>query len=320
MPWLAAEPLEEATMPKYSLRDLQNIVAVAECGSVTLAADAVGLSQPAMSTALMRLERILSCTLMVRRKGHGVSLTPEGELFVAEARVLLERADELEARMSAAISDEAGQLVVGSLVTVAPIVVASLVRRFRAEYPQITVEIRTGSQDQLLEWLTNGALHLAITYDLELTPSIEFTRLVDAVPHVLLHAEHPLAQRETIELAELERDRYILLDLPLSREYFLSLFMAADVSPRPQSRHNDLAFVRTLVGNGFGYSLVNLLPATDVAQDGSRVAYIRLESPLRPLGLGLARRPDPRPPASLATFVRFTRDALMLPRQPTAGR
>ena len=305
-------------MTKYSLRDLQNIVAVAEYGSVTLAADAVGLSQPAMSTALMRLERILSCTLMVRRKGHGVSLTPEGELFVAEARLLLERADELEARMSAAVSDDAGQLVVGSLVTVAPIAVPSLVRRFRDEYPQITVEIRTGSQDQLLEWLATGALHVAITYDLELVPGIDFTRLVDAVPHVLLHADHRLAGRKMVELSELRDDHYILLDLPLSREYFSSLFLAADVNPRPRSRHNDLAFVRTLVGNGFGYSFVNLLPATDTAQDGSRVAYVRLKSPLRPLGLGLARRPDPRPPASLATFVRFAHEALRLPRQAEA--
>ncbi|NOX23358.1 MAG: LysR family transcriptional regulator [Actinobacteria bacterium] len=301
-------------MRRISLRELENLVALAEHCSVTRAAYAVGLSQPAMSAALKRLEHTVGSTLFVRQRGQGIRLTPEGEILVAEARSLMARSDELQARISGATSARSGRLVVAALVTVAPIVIPSLVRRFQATYPDVMVEIRIGSQDQLLDWLATGVAHLAITYDLEFGSAVDFERLIDAGPCAVLPEDHPLAIKNRIHLSELADEPYILLDLPVSREYFTSLFLAADISCIPARRYQDLALVRAMVGNGFGYSLVNLLPASDVAQDGSRVAYVPIESPVRPLRLGLARRFGDQFPRSQETFIQFTRDSLVLPR------
>ena len=301
-------------MRRIPLRDLENLVALADHSSVTRAADEIGLSQPAMSAALKRLEREVGSVLFVRHRGRGVRLTPEGELLVAEARSLLLRSDELQARVTGAMSSKSGCLVVGALVTVAPIVMPSLVRQFQIEYPDVAVEIRTGSQDQLLEWLAAGVAHLAVTYDLDFGSSANFERLVDAEPHAVLQADHKLAKRRRIRLSELAPDPYILLDLPVSREYFTSLFLASDIPCLPARRHPDLALVRALVGNGFGYSLVNLLPASNIAQDGSEVAYVPLESPVRPLRLGIASRPGDQPPRSQQTFIEFARNSFVLPR------
>ncbi|MDE0115338.1 MAG: LysR substrate-binding domain-containing protein [bacterium] len=300
---------------RVALRELENFVAVAECGSVTEAAAVVGISQPGLSASIRNLERVLGVRLLVRHRGRGVSLTPEGDLLMAEARATLSRAGELEARMSAAISDDSGRVLVGSLVTVAPIVTPSLVRRFREQHPGIAVEIRTGTQDELLAWLRTGAVHAAITYDIELGREVDFERVLDIEAHAVINASHRLADHAVIDLEALAGDPYILLDLPLSREYFMSLFLATGIAYHPAARHADISLVRTLVGNGFGYSLVNLLPATDIAQDGSRVVYVPLRSELPSLGLGLARRSDDKPPRALETFVDFARSALVLPRQ-----
>ncbi len=300
---------------RIALRELENFVAVAECGSVTEAAAAVGISQPGLSASIRNLERALGVSLLVRHRGRGVSLTPEGDLLMAEARATLSRAGELEARMSAAISDDSGRVLVGSLVTVAPIVTPSLVRRFREHHPGIAVEIRTGTQDELLAWLRTGAVHAAITYDIELGQEVDFERILNIEAHALINASHRLADQAAINLEALAEDSYILLDLPLSREYFMSLFLATGVAYHPAARHADISLVRTLVGNGFGYSLVNLLPATDIAQDGSHVVYVPLRTEVPALGLGLARRSDDKPPRALEAFVDFARSALVLPRQ-----
>ena len=88
-----------------------------------------------MSAALAKLERTVGAELFVRHRGRGVRLTMEGELLAAEARSLLARSDELQARISGALSAKSGSLVLAALVTVAPIVIPALVRQFRVEYP-----------------------------------------------------------------------------------------------------------------------------------------------------------------------------------------
>lgn len=301
-------------MRRISLRELENLVAIADHSSVTRAADAIGLSQPAMSAALKRLEGAVGSPLFLRQRGQGVRLTPEGELLVAEARALLVRSDELQARISGAMSSRSGRLILAALVTVAPIVIPALVRQFQLEFPNVDVEIRTGSQDQLLEWLSTGVAHLAITYDLEFGSAVEFEWLADAVPHAVLSADHALATKPKVHLSELAPEPYILLDLPVSKEYFTSLFLASDIPCIPARRHPDLAMVRALVGNGFGYSLVNLLPASNIAQDGSELAYVPLQSAVRPLRLGIASRSGDRRPRSQETFVQFAKSSFVLPR------
>ena len=300
---------------RVALRELENFVAVADCGSMTEAAEVVGISQPGLSASMLNLERLLGVTLLVRRRGRGVSLTPEGRLLLAEARATLSRAVELEARMSAVVSSDSGRVVVGSLVSVAPIAIPSLVRRFRERQPGIAVDIRTGTQDELLEWLRSGAVHAAVTYDIELGPGVDFSRILDVEAYAVVSSTHRLAGESEVGLESLAEDPYILLDLPLSREYFMSLFLASGVPYHPAARHADISTVRTLVGNGFGYTLLNLLPATDIAQDGSRVAYVPLRSDVPPLGLGLVRRIDGRPPRALEVFADFTKASLVLPRQ-----
>ena len=75
--------------------------------------------------------------------------------------------------------------------------------------------------------------------------------------------------------------------------------------------------MRSLVGNDFGYSLVNLLPATDIAQDGSRVAYVRLRTTVPPLALGLVERVEGSHPRAVDAFLNHARSSLALPRQST---
>lgn len=287
----------------FTIRDLENLTALAECESVTLAAVLIGLSQPAMSSALKNLEETLNTTLFIRHRGKGVTLTPEGTRFAVAARSILAQAGQLQADMSGLSNEESGRLHVAALSTVAPIVTASLLRAFVDQHAGIAVELVTGSQDQLLSSLTRGEVHVAITYDMGLQDQLRFEHLADAVPHVMLSANHPLAQRTSLALTDLVAEPYILLDLPISRDYFMSLFLAVDLVVRPAARYTDLAVVRSMVGNEFGYSLVNLLPARAEALDATQLVYIPLESEVGRLSLGIAVRRDERRLRAVEAFI-----------------
>jgi DNA-binding transcriptional LysR family regulator len=297
----------ERTRVGFTLRDIENVVALADCGSVTLAAARLELSQPAMSSALKSLETALGTTLFVRHRGQGISLTPEGHRFAAEGRTIIARARQLQAEIAGRHTDGSGILLIGALSTVAPVVAGALLRSFVEQHPRVRPELTTGSQDQILQLLTSGSIHLALTYDLGLDEGLRFERLVDTMPHVMLSAAHPLARRKRLGLDELVDEPYILLDLPMSRDYFTSFFLTADLPDRPVARYTDLALVRSMVGNGFGYSLVNLLPARAEALDATQLAYIPLDTQVPSLSLGIVLRPDEHQLRAAQEFIDHAR-------------
>jgi DNA-binding transcriptional LysR family regulator len=97
-----------------------------------------------------------------------------------------------------------------------------------------------------------------------------------------------LRRRRSVRLADLARRPLILLDLPISREYLLGLFLRADLSPHVSWRSPHPEVIRSMVANGFGYALFNARPKSLHAMDGRRVYPVRLAGTHPPAVLGLA--------------------------------
>jgi DNA-binding transcriptional LysR family regulator len=287
---------------RFTLRQLQLFVAACELESVTLAAEREHISQSAASSAIAHLERGLGVKLLIRRHAQGVHPTPAGRIVLNRARLLLRDAEELE-RLTGELRDVvAGTLELGCLVTLAPIVAPSLCRAFRERYPDVGFRIEEAGQDALLRALREGRISLALTYDLGLDDEIAFEQLAALPPLALLPAGHPLASRESIELRELAPEPMVLLDLPMSRDYFRALFLADGLEPNVQHRSPHLDAVRSMVGNGFGYTLVNARPVSDRALDGERLVAVPLAGEHRPMRLGLASLAGAREPRLAAEF------------------
>ncbi len=99
-------------------------------------------------------------------------------------------------------------------------------------------------------------------------------------PYVLVAAAHPLARLKQITPKDLSGLPMVLLDLPVSADYFLSLFEKAGPPPIAE-KTRDIAVMQSLVANGFGYSLLNFRPTSDRSPDGKTLRYIPLKGPLR---------------------------------------
>lgn len=98
-----------------------------------------------------------------------------------------------------------------------------------------------------------------------------------------------MAQRSAISLSELEEHEFILLDLPLSRDYFLGLFAAAGATPNIVAQIQHQEVIRTMVGNRYGYTLANVRPKNKAALDGKRLVSLRLSGEHKPMRIGLIR-------------------------------
>jgi DNA-binding transcriptional LysR family regulator len=184
------------------------------------------------------------------------------------------------------------------------------VRGFQSANPRVQVELVESHQDGLLERLRTGLSSVALTYDLQLPAEVDFEPMAQLPPHALLAAGHRLALRKSIALSELAREPHILLDLPLSREYFMQLFGDAGLEPNVVMRSEHPETIRTLVANGFGYAIVNALPRTGTALDGSPVVAVPLRGDPRPMRLGLAAMRGIRETRTVHAFKQHCRDSI----------
>jgi DNA-binding transcriptional LysR family regulator len=149
---------------------------------------------------------------------------------------------------------------------------------------------------------------LALTYDLSVPHDIEFTPLVQVDPFAFVNANHSLARRKTVSLRDLAVEPFLLLDLPLSREYFLSLFKIIGVSPRIYGSFESIEVIRGLVARGEGFGLANVQPKNRSSLDGQMLSYLSLTDDLPPLMYGIASMRDSRPTQSIRAFMSLCSD------------
>ncbi|MET3810654.1 LysR substrate-binding domain-containing protein [Arthrobacter sp. UYEF3] len=272
-------------MARYTLRQLAHFVAVADTGAISAAALKLHLSQGAVSAAVTELERIFKVQLMVRRKAHGVTLTPAGKHLYGRAVRLLTDAEELELSAASGGTELAGPLVIGCYLTLAPTVLPPLLDGFTAAHPKVQLESVEGTQNGLLERLFDGELDLAVVYDTALPAALGAAELYKTSAYALLPAAHRLAARTEVSLHDLAPEPMVLLDAPPSSHHSLSLFERAGAEPNIRYRTTDFEVTRSLVGRGLGYSLLVQHPAVDTTYEGRALVARPLTPAVRPLSV-----------------------------------
>ncbi len=295
---------------RFTLRQLEYFLAAADAGSVTEAAQNIPVAQSSVSAAIAQLEAALGVQLLIRHHAQGISPTAEGRLFIERARLLLRNADELERFAAELTAELSGTLHLGCLVTVAPLMMPRLGKGFRELHPAVALEMVEAGQQELVTQVRSGRLSVALTYDLDLAVDLSFTALASLPPYACFAADHPLATADSVTMDQLAAEPLVLLDLVHSREYFRGLFSAAGVEPRIAHRSVHPDVIRTMVANGFGYTIFNARAGTDVALDGMPFASVPISGDPRPMILGLVRLASVRPTRLVEAFEQHCRAAI----------
>ena len=286
---------------RLSLRALRYFVAAAETSSVTAGAAQVRVSQPSISAAIARLEADLKVQLFVRHHAKGLSLTLSGDRLLVQARSLLTHARELEQFAGAMGDAQRGEVSAGCFITLAPFLLPGLLAGFAARYPEVCVSIEEGNQAEVLEQLRSGRSEMALTYAYGLSEEFEAVVLAELPPRIVLAHDHPLARRRKISLKELAGAPMILLDLPHTRDYFLSLFRSVQIEPRVAHRTRSYEMVRGLAARGMGFGILNAIPRLPWTYDGRKIVAVPIEEDLPNILVVSLRmkRVAPRPAVTL---------------------
>ncbi|MFL5758839.1 MAG: LysR substrate-binding domain-containing protein [Thermomicrobiales bacterium] len=143
-----------------TLHALALFVAVVEHGTMTAAAEAEGISQPAISAQIQALDRHYGTPLFVRA-GRGVELTDAGRLVHDYARRVLALVDELGRVVADLEGMASGRLVIGASSTVGEQLLPAYLGRFHAAHPDVELEVRIGNSDEITQLVLERALDFA---------------------------------------------------------------------------------------------------------------------------------------------------------------
>jgi DNA-binding transcriptional LysR family regulator len=307
-PKTAAPGLESVeAIPKLTLRQLSYFLAAANHQSIRKAAHALHVSAPSISMAIAQIEAMMEAQLFVRRHARGLVLTEAGRDLAISARNMLSCAREIETAGHGIAATYSGRLNIGCLVTVAPFLIPPLLGSFAASYPRLQIRWREGNHESLVDGLEAGMLDLAILYDFDVPRSLHCTPLRSMPLQVVVHSGHRLARRAALSLLDFVGEPLILLDLPKSRDYFLSVFGDLGLEPKIAHRTSSFEMVRSLVANGLGYSLLNFCPPLSFPQHGAIVSRPLVEGS-RPAHLVLARLHRYRAAGIIEEFTQRARD------------
>jgi LysR family nitrogen assimilation transcriptional regulator len=241
------------------LLEIRYFLEVAAAGSLSRAAVRLGVSQPALSRQLGKLETELRTPLFYRH-GRGVSLTAAGERFLEVSQGVVQQLSDVREELAAGAPDAVGQVMLGIPPSLSASMGADLVLRFATEFPRARLRIREAFSAVLLEWTEAQRIDLAVLYDARSSPSLIATPLLledlfliepPGTGHMAAEAGPP------VQLAELAGQDCVLPGPENGLRRVLDSACAAEgVRPRVLTEVDCVAALKQLVERGVGTTVL----------------------------------------------------------------
>jgi len=181
---------------------------VLECRNFSKAAEELGYTQSAVSHSVSNLEKTFGFKLL-NRENNNISLTRAGIDVLPYIRNIVDAQNALDFSLASYHDPGAGTLCIATIPSLAIHYFPDLMSAFKQQYPQIHIVVIDGNYEEIEEMLVGGRVDFGIT---SITPSLPFKTIVFFREDLcaVLSCSHPLAERETISLRDLELDSFIM--------------------------------------------------------------------------------------------------------------
>jgi len=267
---------------RFTLRQLQYVVAVADELSFVRAAARCCVSQPSLSSQLAQVEAAMGAQLFERGRKR-VVVTPVGRDFVEQARRLLRGADELQTTAARASDPMSGTVRLGILATISPYLLPSVTAPIRRALPRLRVEWIEDKTDALVRKLEDGQIEGAVVALESELGDVQRQVIANDPFFLVTHRAHALAtSKAPVTASELRGQELLLLDEGhCFRDQALELCRAGRAT-EGEFRATSLLTLSQMVAAEGG---ATLLPALAIATEAKRAKLH-----VRPLALGRAQR------------------------------
>ena len=259
------------------LYELEAFVAVATHHSFTRAAEALFLTQPAVTRQVAGLEAKLR-TRLFDRLGRSVQLTSAGETLYRYSLEILRLAREAERAVTDVTTGAAGRLAVGANSTTATYILPPLLQRFRAAYPGVELSVHTGVSAQIGEMVLANSVDIGLLTGFTEHAGLIGVTVAEYETVVVVYPDHPLTQKKPgeqslsvastgVTAAELAGSPLILMEEGTNlRTYVDRLLSAAGVEERVTMELDNVEAIKKMIEAKLGISLLPLVSVeTEVA-------------------------------------------------------
>lgn len=274
-----------------NIKKYEAFVRAVELGSLSKAAEELGYTQSGISHMMQALETEVGFPLMVR-SSNGIQPNAEGELLLPVIRQLLNSNESLAQHISRIKGCDVGRLRIAAFDSVATYWLPSIISAFQQEYPNVEIGIMEGGVDQVEESMASGEADLCI-YAGGTERSFDWVPLCEDEMLCLLPPDHPLAQKDAVDLQELMDEQFIMPQQGHGQEVHNIL---AKLERPPKIRFStcsDYAIVNMvtkglgvsilsslLLGNYHGEAVVKPLAPRQYRKLGMGVSHLRTTSPV----------------------------------------
>jgi len=293
------------------LRQLEYFLAVAEFGRFTQAAEAVHVSQPALSQQIKKLEAELG-TPLFERLGRGTELTEAGELLLPRARRILSEVESADEAISELRGIKNGSVTVGTVQTTGEYLIPGVVSRFHQAHPKIAISVMERSAPAITEGLTDGTFDLGVGFMSSVHDEISADLLFEEALVAVLPSGHSWTEVEKLSASRLSSQPLVLLpEGYCTRNLVNSVFEAAGIDPMVRIEMNSIAGILATVREAGLATILPTLTLSMTGTDGLAARSISDPSPSREVALlyhsGRHRS------APVEAFARYIRSAVESP-------
>jgi molybdate transport repressor ModE-like protein len=257
--------------------------AVVTHGSFSAAADALHLSQSAVSQQVATLEKEVGQSLLERTSG-GPKLTTAGETLVSHGDAVIARLEEAERELAEIAGLEGGRLRLMSFPTASATLVTRAMSDFNRRFPSVELHFSEGEPEESIPALRRGDIDIAVTFDYpgfrgDFGRDTEAELILDDPMRVALPPGHPLAASKTVKVEALAEEDWLCGRAVSScRELVLNVCRESNFEPKIAFESDDYQVIKGLVAAGLG---VTLLPELAGDHPGVELRDIVPDVPLR---------------------------------------
>jgi DNA-binding transcriptional LysR family regulator len=296
------------------LKPLRAFCQAARLGSVSRAAEALYLSQPAVTLQLQALERELG-TRLLERSGRRLVPTREGQLLYELARPLVEGVDGLDAAFRARVAGlDAGELHVAAGSSTILYLLPGIVEAFRERHPDVRLSLHNVTGAGGLDLLRSDAVDLAVGSMLDVPADLEYAPVYRFEPMLILPRDHPLAGKPELRLEDLSPYGLILPPRRLTTYRLVDLVFQQHRVPYTVALEvGGWEVIKQYVAMGLGISIVTAICLTEA--DRARLATRSLAQWFPSRSYGVVVRKGKYLSAQARAFVELINPQLSSPRE-----
>jgi LysR family transcriptional regulator, carnitine catabolism transcriptional activator len=290
-------------------RQFEILIAAAESGSFSAAAQRLKISQPSLSESIRRIEREIGVRLF-ERTTRSLKLTPEGRHAASVARDAVRDFRHALERLASGMHGEPGRIAIAALPSITCAALPSALQRFKREHPATAIAVHDVQHERALSLVTEGLVDVAATIKPAKHPDLVFEEIASDVAHLVCARDHPLARRKTVRWKDLAGLDFIgITAISSVRRLTDAAFINAETAIEPRYEVEQIPSAAALVEAGLG---VTALPSLTFSMfKGRNLAVRPLIEPRLRRNVGFVTLKGRTLPANTDKLMRFIRASLL---------